>query len=118
MDREVRRSVQVEVHPGDGRGGEVLLLAEEPAPERPVVAVVLVDVVDRLEQHTARAARGVVHALPLAGIEDPDHQPDHRPRRVELAGLFVGEVGELLDQVFVGLPEDISLGRLVIQDDL
>jgi hypothetical protein len=35
--------------------------------------------------------------------------------RVELARLLVGKVGELLDEVLVGLPEDVGLDLLVAQ---
>ncbi len=54
---------------------------------------------------------------PSLRIEDVHHQPHHGARRVELAGLLVGGVGELLDQVFVGLAEDVGLRRLVAQRD-
>ena len=114
-DLEVLDAVQEQVHAGDGGGGQVLLLAEELAPERAVVAVALAHVVDGLEQHAARAAGRVVDGLALLRVEDVDHQPHHRARRVELAGLLVGGVGELLDQVFVGLAEDVGLGRLVAE---
>ena len=116
-DLEVRDAVQEQVHAGDGRGGEVLLLAEELAPERAVVAVVLLDVVDGLQQHAAGAAGRVVDGLALLGVEDVDHQPHDGARGVELAGLLVGGVGELLDQVFVGLAEDVGLRGLVAEAD-
>ncbi len=44
-------------------------------------------------------------------------KPHDRARRVELARLLVGGIGELLDQVFVGLAEDVRLGRLVAEVD-
>ena len=116
-DLEIRRAVQKEVHPRDGGGGEVLLLAEELAPKRAVVAVVFADVVDGLQQHAAGAAGRVVDGLALLGIEDVDHQAHDGARRVELARLLVGEVGELLDQVFVGLAEDVRLRGLVAEAD-
>ena len=43
----------------------------------------------------------------LPGIENVDHQPHDGARGVKLARLFVGGVGELLDQVFIGLAEDV-----------
>ena len=109
--------MQEQVHAGDGGGGEVLLLAEELAPERAVVAVVLLDVVDGLQQHAAGAAGGVVDGFAFLRVEDVDHQPHHGARRVELARLLVGGVGELLDQVFVGLAEDVGLCRLIAEVD-
>ena len=44
---------------------------------------------------------------PSFGSRMFDHQPHDAARGVELAGLLVGGVGELLDQVFVGLAEDV-----------
>ena len=104
--------MQEEVHAGDGRGGEILLLAEELAPERAVIAVVLAHVMDGFEQHAARAASRIVDRLALLRVEDVDHQPHDGARRVELAGLLVRDVGELLDQVFVGLAENVGLRPL------
>ena len=74
-DLEVLGAVQEQVHPRDGRGGEVLLLAEELAPERAVIAVVLSDMVNGLEQHAAGAAGRVVDGLAFLRVEDVDHQP-------------------------------------------
>ena len=70
-------------------GGEVLLLPEQLAPERAVVAVLLAHVLDDLEQHAAGAAGGVVDGLAFLRVEDVDHQPHDRARRVELARLLV-----------------------------
>ena len=109
--------MQKEVHPRDGGGGEVLLLGEEFAPEGAVIAVILADVVNGLQQHAAGAAGGIVDGLAFPGIEDVHHQPHDRARRVKLARLLVREVGELLDQVFVGLAEDVRLRRLVAEGD-
>ncbi len=63
--------------------------AEELAPERAVVAVVLADMVDGLQQHAAGAAGGIVDGLAFPGVEDVDHQPHDRARGVELARLLV-----------------------------
>lgn len=66
-----------------------------------------------LQQHAARAASGIVDGLTFLGVENVHHQTNNRARGVKLAGLLVGEVGELLNQVFVGLTEDISLRGLI-----
>ena len=79
--------------------------------------MVLLDVVDGLHQHAAGAAGGIVDGFALLGVEDVHHQAHHGARRVELAGLFVGGVGEFLDQVFVGLAEDVRLRRLIAEVD-
>jgi hypothetical protein len=99
--------VQEQVHARDGRGGEVLLLAEELAPQALYVAVLFLHVLDGGEQHAASAAGRVVDGLALAGVEHLDHQAHHAARGIELAGLLVGGVGELLDQVFVGIAQQV-----------
>ncbi len=115
---EILDAVQEQIHAGDGGRGQVLLLAEQLAPERANVAAGLADMVDRLDQHTARSAGRVVDRLALARIEDADHQIHHAARRIELARLLVGGVGEFLDQVFVGLAEYVGAGRPVAQRQL
>lgn len=82
-----------------------------------VVAVAFPDVVDGFQEHAAGTASRVVDRFPLLRVEDLDHQPDHRARRVKLASLLVREVGELLDQIFIRLPKDVRLGGLVPEAD-
>ena len=65
--------------------------------------------VNCFEQHATCAAGGIVNGLAFLGIEDIDHQSHNGARRIKLAGFFIGRVGELLDQVFVGLAKDVSL---------
>jgi hypothetical protein len=75
----------------------------------------LFDVLHGSQQHSAGAARRVVDGLGFLGIEHVDHQPHHAARGVELAGLLVGGVGELLDQVFVGVAKQIRVDVLVAE---
>jgi hypothetical protein len=107
--------MQEEVHAGNGGSGEVLLLAKELAPERAVIAVILFHMVHSFEQHATGATGRVVDGLALARIEQVDHQLDHGARCVELAGLFISSVSKLLNEVFVGLAEDVGLCHLVTQ---
>ena len=60
-----------------------------------------------LDEHARGAAGRVVRCLALFWVEDVHHQSDHASRRIELARLLVGQVGKPLDQVFVGLTEDV-----------
>ena len=118
-DLEVLDAVEHEVHAGDGRGREVLLLAVDLAEEGARVAAGALHVLDRAEQHAARAAGRVVDALALLGVEDVDHHPHDAARRVELARLLaLGDVGELADQVLVGVAEDVGVDRRVAERDL
>ena len=112
-DLEVRRAVQEKIHAGDGGGGEVFLLTVELAPERAVVAVGFLHMLDALDEHAAGAAGWVVEGLAFAGIEDVHHESHDRARGVELARLLVRGVGELLDEILIRLPQHIRLRRRV-----
>jgi hypothetical protein len=63
------------------------------------------------------AACRIVDALAFPGIEDVHHQPHDRARGVKLARLLVRQIRKLLDQVFVGLAENVGLRRLVAERD-
>lgn len=101
-DLEVLASVEHEIHAGDGRGREVLLLAVDLAEEGARVAAGALYMLDRPEQHAAGTAGRVVDALPLSWVEDVDHHPHDAAGGVELARLLApGYVGEAADQVLV-----------------
>lgn len=109
--------MQVEVHAGDGGGGEVLFLPVKLPPQRADITPRLLHVVDGLQQHAAGATCRVVDGLAFAGIEDVYHQPHDGARGVELTRLLVRGIGELLDEVFVGLAEHVRLGVRVAEGD-
>ena len=75
----------------------------------------LLDVLHGGQQHAAGAAGRVVDGLGLLGIEHVDHQPHNAARGVELARLLVGGVGELLDQVFIGVTDQVGRDVVVAQ---
>ena len=105
QDLEVLDVVEVEVHAGDRRGGEVHLLAVEP--QRPDVPAVVPDLADRLDEHPARPAGRVVDRLAGLRVEELHEQPDDGPGREELAGLLARLVGELAQQVLVRRAEQV-----------
>ena len=74
----------------------------------PLLAAVFLDVLLGVDEHAAGAAAGVVDPHPLLGVDEADHHPDDGARRVELAALLAGGVGELRDQVLVGGTEDVG----------
>ena len=119
-DLEVLDAVEEQVHPRDGGGGEVLLLAEDLSPEKLRRGPRLLPrrAGRRSMQHAAGAAGGVVDGLALLRVEDVDQHPDDRTRGVELARLLVREVGELLDQVLVGVAEHVGADGGVAERDL
>jgi len=105
--------VQEQVHAGNGRGGEILLLAEDFAPQAFYITMLFLHVLDSGEQHAAGAAGRVVDGLALFGVEHLDHQTHHAAWGIELASLLVGGVGEFLDQVFVGIADQVRLDVLI-----
>ena len=106
---EIRRSVEVEVHAGNGGCGQVFLLTVKLAPERADIASGLLNVMDGLQQHAARPAGRVVNGLALTRIKNIHHEPDDRSRGVKFAGLLVGGIGEFFDQIFIRLTQHIGL---------
>ena len=112
---EIFRAVEKEVHPGDGGCGQVFFLAVELAQHEVLVAAMLFDMVQRLEEHAAGPAGRVIDGFPGLGRKDANHQRDHGARGIEFTGLLVGEVGKFLDQVFIGLAENVRLAVLIAQ---
>ena len=54
--------------------------------------------------------------IPSCGLEQLDDEAHHRARRVELAALFPGIVGEAIDEVLVGVAQHIAAaGRVLPQ---
>ena len=98
-DLKVLDAVEEAVHPGDGRGHQVALLAVE-ADVAPFLALAA-QMRDAGEQHAAGAAGGVVDGLARLRLEHLGHQVDDGAVGVELGGGVAGVVGELLDQVLV-----------------
>ena len=109
LDVEVLDAVEEAVHPGDGGGHEVPLLAVEPD-VAPFLALPA-QMGDAGEQHAAGAAGGVVDGLARLRLEHLGHQVDDGAVGVELGGGVAGVVGELLDQVLVALAQ-LVLGQV------
>ena len=108
-DLEVLDAVEDEVHSGNRGGREVPFLAVGFAEEGARVAAVSLHVIDGGEQHAAGAASGVVNRLALFRIEDLGHHPHHAAGGVELASLLAaGDVGELADEILIGIAEDVG----------
>ena len=93
---------------------EVLLLAVQRQVAR--IALLPLDVVGALDQHAAGAGGRIADAHPLGRRQQLDDQLDDHPRRVELAALLAGIVGELLDQVLVGAAEQVRLCHAVVAE--
>ena len=82
------------------------------------VAVVSLLVVNGGEQHAAGAAGGVVDRLALLGIEGFDQHPHHTTGGVKLTSLVAAvNVGELTNEVLIGVTEDVGLNGVVAKQD-
>ena len=92
----VRDAVQQHVHLADRPCRADALLTEKRQVAR--IATALAHMVARLDEHTARAAGRVVHAHVRLRVDDLDQRAHDFARRVELAGLLSGGVGEPFDQ--------------------
>ena len=108
-DLEVLDPVKEAVHPGDGGGHEVPLLAVE-AYVPPLLALAA-QMGDGRKKHPAGAAGGIVDRFPRLGFEHLGHEVDDGAVGVELGGGVAGVVGEFLDQVFVSLAQ-LVLGEV------
>ena len=97
--------MQEQVDLGDGPGAEVLLLPIEG--QGADVLVAILEVLNRLQQHTARAASGVVDRHAGLGVHAFDHQMDDLPGRVELAALLARPLGEHLDEIHVCVAQNV-----------
>ena len=95
--------MQEQVHLRNRGVLDVLLLSED----LPQAELRILHVVNRLDEHAARAASGIVDTFAGLGIEDAHQQLHHRPWRVELAGLRLGLIREALEQDFVGIAHQV-----------
>ena len=109
LNVEILDAVEEAVHPGDGTGHQVALLAVEPhiAP----LFLQIAEVRDAGEQHSAGAAGGVVDALTRLHVEHLGHQVNDGAVRVKLGGGVAGVVGKLFDEEFVSLAKFV-LGQV------
>ena len=106
---EIFGPVQEQVHPGNGRGRQVLFLPVELAEHQLRIPTMFLHVVESFEEHAPGAAGRVIDGFPCPRGQQAHHQRDDRTRRIEFSGLFVGQIREFLDQVFIGVAEDIGL---------
>jgi hypothetical protein len=70
------------------------------------ILLVLRDEARGLDEHTARAARGVEDA-PVIGFDDFGEEADDAAGGVELAAALALAHGELAEEVFVDAPEGV-----------
>ena len=101
---------QVELAGGQRASIPLLPVQHQVAP----VAALLLHELRGVDEHAAGAGRRVADSHALAGLQQLNDQPHHRARRVELPTLLAGVVGELINQVFVGVAQDIVGSAVLI----
>ncbi len=104
-----------QVHLGKPPGGVVRLLSVDRDVAEP--AAMRLDEFLGADEHAARAAAGIVDAA-LVRREHLDQHAHHVARRIELAALLAFGAGELREEVFVDLAEDVlgAVGRAAEAD--
>ena len=93
-------------------GGTVLFLTIESQFSR--TAIFAFDIVERFNQHTARANSGIADFGILRRVENVHQQLDNGARRIEFAPLFPCAVGNVFDQLFIGRTKQIRKFEIVI----
>ena len=92
-------AVQQHVHLANGPGAAVEFLPGQF--EIAGIAADLLHVLLGLDQHAPRPAGRIIDRHAFRWLDQLDQEPDDLGRRVKLAPLLPGAVGEVLDQVFV-----------------
>src|SRR5690606_25808388 len=76
-------------------------------------ALVRLDELLTLDEHTARSAAGIVDA-PLEGLDHLDQQPNDSPRGVELTSVSPLRRGEFVEEVLVHPAEEFLILTVLI----
>ena len=71
------------------------------------VTAMLLDIADALQQKATRTTGPVANGHASVGLQHLDHQEADLGRGVELPAGFAGLAGEVSDQVFVGVTEQV-----------
>ena len=96
--------MQVKIHSGNGGRAEVLLLAVEFA----VGELRIAHLAHGFDEHATRAAGGVIDGLAWLRLKQGDHHLDDLAWGIEFSCVLFLHVGELLDQVFVGVAHHVG----------
>ena len=106
------QAVEQQVQLADGQRPQVALLPVEH--QVADVAAPFLHVLGGVDQHPAGPGGGVADAHPLLRLQQLDDQPHHLAGCVELAALLAGVVGELVDEVLVGVAQHVAGVHLAV----
>ena len=96
----------------DGQRAQVALLPVEH--QVADVAALLPHVLGGVDQHPAGPGRGVADAHTLLRLQQLDDEPHDLAGSVELASFLAGVVGELVDQVLIGVAQHVARVHLAV----
>ena len=82
------------------------------------VAPLLGDVLGGVDEHAGGSGGGVADAHPFGRLQQLDDEAHDRSGCVELAALLAGVVGELADEVLVGVAEDVDGALLALPGEV
>ena len=100
------QAVEQQVQFADGQRSQVALLPVEH--QVADVAAPLLNVLGGIDQHPAGPGGWVADAHPLLRLQQLHYEPDDLSGRVEFAALLAGIVGELVNQVLVGIAQHVA----------
>ena len=99
LDGELGHAMKVEIHPRNGRGDRVHFLSVHA--DGTILQSLTLEIVERLDEHAARAAGRIVDRLARRGTQNLRHQRHDRAVGVELLRRMPRVVRELSDQILV-----------------
>ena len=112
LDVIARDVVQDDVHLADGHHRRVVFLPEKPEVGR--VLPLFLHVLLALNQHPARARRGVVDGHARRGLYQLHQQAHHLVGRVELPALLAALISKVLEQVFIRRAQQVGKLKVLI----
>ena len=104
--------MEQQVELANGQGAQVAFLPVQH--QVADVAALFLHVLRGVDQHPAGPGRWVADAHPLLRLQKLDDEADDLAGGVELAALLARVVGELVDQVFVGVAQHVAGVHLAV----
>ena len=96
--------MQIQIHLCDCGCGEVVFLTKNPA----VCQTVAAHMMNGFDEHSTRAACGIIYSFSGLGVQKVHHEFDDWSRRIEFTGVLFRQVRELLYQIFVAVAHDVG----------
>ena len=105
-NREVFHTVQVQIHSGNGSSQRINLLPEH-FHALPGLSLIT-QVVQTLDEHTARAASWIIYTFIGLWLKNLGHQRNHCPVGIEFLSCIARIISKLANQVLISLAHFIG----------